>query len=63
MPRIAAMGLKHSEIFVRIQQLVASDNSVSAGMGEIIAICSLLLQPPGRFVRRSLSLSRETAKL
>ena len=34
------MGLKHSAIFAKIQELVASDNSVSACMGEIISICS-----------------------
>ena len=38
--RIVAMGLKHSAIFAKIQELVASDNSVSACMGEIISICS-----------------------
>ncbi len=34
------MGLKHSVIFANIQKLVASDNSVSACMNEIIALCS-----------------------
>ena len=38
--RIAIMGLNHSAIFAKIQELVASDRSVSACMSEIISICS-----------------------
>lgn len=34
------MGLKHSAIFEKIQELVTSDRSVSTCMDEIIAMCS-----------------------
>jgi hypothetical protein len=34
------MGLKHSAIFAKIQELVVSDKSASACMSEIITICS-----------------------
>ncbi len=34
------MGLNYSDIFTRIEELVASDRSVSDCMGEIISICS-----------------------
>ena len=45
MPR-ATMGLNHSAIFAKIQELVASDHSASACMGEVIAICSRNVSHP-----------------
>ena len=39
LPHRFYMGLRHSDILAKTQQLVASDSSVHAWMGEIIAIC------------------------
>ena len=57
------MGLRHSIIFAKIQELVGTDRSVSACMGEVIAICSRDVPHPDWAPLAALEYDQDVASL